>query len=274
MQRSFPMMCFLLLAAGALAQPTRADPSADDCRSVSADCVAVGHWNFSLSLGAGVRTNPLAGRSDIPLIVIPQISYYSTRFFIDNLDVGFTLLERPAYSLNLFASPGYDRVYFSLHDPQNVFGAVSGTGTNNAPPAVARSIAFTYLGGVEWIQKYRSADIQFDLLHDITGHHDGTEVRAALGLPLWQATGTVTADIGFTWKSAEIVNYYYGVPGIYHGGSALNPFIKLACERPISAHWKLKAFVHGERLGEAIAASPIVAQRYVTTVFAGANYTF
>jgi outer membrane protein len=274
MQRTCSITWLLLLAIGALPMPVRADLSSTSCRTASEDCVAVGHWNFSVSLGAGVRTNPLAGRNDIPLFVIPHISYYGKRLFIDNLDVGFALLERPTYSLNLFASPGYDRVFFSLHDPQNIFGSLSGTGTNSAPPPAQRSIDFTYLAGLEWIGKYRALDVQLDLLHEITGHNDGTEIRAALGLPLWQSTNTISANVGFTWKSAAIVNYYYGAPGIYHTGSAFNPFLKLAFERPLSAHWKLKAFAHEERLAGSIASSPIVAQRYVTTVFAGAAYTF
>jgi outer membrane protein len=274
MQRSYSITCLLLLATGALAKPARAEPLPASCRSVSADCVAVGHWNFSLSLGAGVRTNPLVQGNSIPLIVIPQFSYYGKRFFIDNLDVGFTLFEQPAYSLNLIASPGYDRVFFYLHDPQNIFGSLSGTGTNTDPPPEARSINFTYLAGPELIVNYRALDLQLDLLHEITGQNDGTEVRAALGLPLRQSTNTITANVGFTWKSAAIVNYYYGVPGVYQGGSAFNPFAKLEVERLLSDHWKIKAFVHGERLGNAIAQSPIVAQRYVTTMFAGAVYTF
>jgi outer membrane protein len=274
MWRNGSMRWLLLLAIGALPAPVRADLLSNSCRAASADCVAVGHWDVSVSLGAGVRTNPVVGRNDIPLFVIPHVSYYGKRFFLDNLDVGFTLLERPTSTLNLFASPGYDRVFFSLHDPQNVFGSLSGTGTNSAPPPVPRSVGFTYLAGLEWIATYRALDVQLDLLHDITGHSDGTEVRAALGLPLWHSMSTTSANVGFTWKSAAIVNYYYGVPGFYQAGSALNPFMKLAFERPLSPRWKLKAFAHVERLADSIAASPIVSQRYVATVFAGTAYTF
>jgi outer membrane protein len=274
MQRNRSMTWLLLLAIGALPVPVRADLASSSCRTASADCVAVGQWNFSVSLGAGVRTNPLAGRSDIPLFVIPHVSYYGKRFFLDNLDVGFALVERPTYSINLFASPGYDRVFFSLHDPQNVFGSLSGSSTNTDAPPAARSIDFTYLAGLEWIGTYRALDLQLDLLHEITGHNDGTEVRAALGLALWQSTSTISADIGFTWKSAAIVNYYYGSPGLYQTGSALNPFLKLEFERPWSPRWKLKAFAHVERLADSIASSPIVTQRYVATVFGGATYTF
>jgi outer membrane scaffolding protein for murein synthesis (MipA/OmpV family) len=77
-----------------------------------------------------------------------------------------------------------------------------------------------------------------------------------------------------TWKSSAIVNYYYGAPEIYEGGAALDPFIKLAFSRPLKGKWIFTAFVDTERLGNAIADSPIVNARYVTTTFVGATYPF
>ena len=56
----------------------------DECKQPSAECVAVGGWNFSVALGAGVRTNPLVNGQGLPLVVVPQVSYYGERFFLDN----------------------------------------------------------------------------------------------------------------------------------------------------------------------------------------------
>ena len=110
-------------------------------------------------------------------------------------------------------------------------------------------------------------------LQDDTRCH-GNEVRAALGVPLIESRGSLSADIGLTWKSSAIVSYYYGVPGVYEGSWALNPFVKLGYSRPLSSKWRLTAFVHYEHLGNAIADSPIVNARYVLTVLAGATYPF
>jgi outer membrane protein len=93
----------------------------DECKGPSQDCVAVGQWNFSVGLGAGIRTNPLVGGKDIPLVVVPQLSYYGKRFFIDNLDFGFTVAEHGGNTFSLIATPGYDRVYFYRTDLQNFF---------------------------------------------------------------------------------------------------------------------------------------------------------
>ena len=100
----------------------------DECKEESSECVPVGGWNFSLALGAGVRTDPVVHEGTIPLVVIPQFSYYGEHFFIDDLDAGVTLLDSDRTTLSLIASPGYDRVFFYRSDPQNMF--VSGLGTS------------------------------------------------------------------------------------------------------------------------------------------------
>jgi len=265
--------------------------SADDCTGPGSDCVAVGHWNFSVALGAGIRTNPVVHGANIPLVVIPQFSYYGKRVFIENLDFGVTLSESDSNAFSLIASPGYDRVFFYRSDLQNIFigglpgsgnGAASGVGGNaeaSSPgsatrtPFPSRPRQITYLAGPEWTFKVHRLSAQVDALHEITGHNHGDEIRAALAVPLTESS-PLTASVGLTWKSAAIVNYYYGAPNIYEGGSAVNPFMKLGYTHRLTRKWRLTALAQYERLGKAIADSPIVAQRYVATVFAGATYEF
>jgi MipA family protein len=258
----------------------------DDCAASSDECVTVGSWNLSVALGAGIRTNPVVHGSDIPLIVVPQFSYYGKRFFIDNLDPGVTLFENDTNTLSLIASPGYDRVFFYRSDLQNIFvggttAVAAGGGAlfvrNNGQEVreiPARPRRITYLAGPEWTFKLAGMSGQFDFLHEITGRNHGDEMRAALGIPLGRLAGSWTANVGVTWKSAAIVNYYYGSPGVYDAGWALNPFAKIGYSRPLSRKWNLDAFVHCERLGNAISDSPIIGRHYVTTAFVGATYVF
>jgi MipA family protein len=257
-----------------------------DCTASSEQCVAVGGWNFSVGLGVGDRTNPLAHGKDIPLVVIPQFSYYGKRVFLDDFDAGVTLAEGDANTLSLIASPGYDRVFFYRSDLQNIFvGGLPNAGIGTPEVGVggkpkvteqfpSRPRRWTYLAGPEWTFEYGGISGQLDFLHEITGRNHGDEIRSALGIPLGHWAGSWKADLGLTWKSAAIVNYYYGSPGIYAAGSTLNPFAKLSYTRPLVGKWRLTAFVHYERLGNAIADSPIVAQHHVTTAFFGATYEF
>jgi len=254
----------------------------DGCDAPSKDCVAVGRWDFNVSFGGGVRTDPVVHEAAIPLVVIPQFSYYGKRVFIEDLDLGFTLTESDASTLSLIATPGYDRAFFDRSDPQNILvsgipsGAYSGSGP---PPPPGEAVPggprhWTYLAGPEWTFETHGITGQLDLLHEITAQNHGNEVRAALGIPLIESTGSLSANVGLTWKSSAVVRYYYGVPGVYEGSWALNPFVKFGYSRPLSSKWRLTAFVHYEHLGNAIADSPIVNARYVVTVFAGATYAF
>jgi outer membrane protein len=275
------VLCQIHAAAGAVPPDSGAVP--EDCAGAPQDCVAVGHWSFSVGLGAGLRTNPLVGGKDIPLVVVPHVSYYGERFFLDDLDLGFTLVESATNSLSLIASPGYDRVYFYRADLQNFFitgysstgaAAISDDPTGAIAKITPRPRRITYLAGPEWTFKAAGISGQLDLLHDVTGQDHGTEIRAALGIPLIESRGTLSANVGTTWKSAGIVNYYYGEPGLYTGRSALDPFAKLGYTLPLSGRWRFNAFAEYERLGSAIADSPIVAEHSVATVFVGAIYTF
>ncbi|MBS0417260.1 MAG: MipA/OmpV family protein [Proteobacteria bacterium] len=282
--------------SGDASGPTRSPTAAESkCDAPSDDCVTVGSWSLSVALGAGVRTNPVVNGRDIPLVVVPQFSYYGKRFFIDNLDPGVTLFDGESNTLSLVASPGYDRVFFYRSDLQNIFAfsptSFSGGYTSyyaHPPPAdlqaqtpsafrelprPARKV--TYLAGPEWTFKQGSLSGQLDYLHEITGRTHGDEIRGAVGLPLGSLLGgSVNARAGFTWKSAATVNYYYGYPGSYKPGWALNPFVKLGYSRDLSSKWRFDALVHLERLGNAISDSPIVDRHYVTTAFIGATYVF
>jgi len=90
-----------------------------ECTAESPDCVEVGKWQISVAVGGGVRTNPVLERKDIPLIVLPEVSYTGERFFIQNLDFGFILLENAVHRLNLLATPSYDQVFFHRWSPNN-----------------------------------------------------------------------------------------------------------------------------------------------------------
>ena len=253
-----------------------ASRSQASCTAPSADCVVVGEWDLSLSLGLGERSNPVSGASDIPLVVLPQISYYGKRFFLENLDLGVTLHEDATNTINLLATPGYDRVFFVRDDPQNYF-VTSASGALSAPnPALeevtSRPRRTTYLTGLEWLFRVGRFAGQFDALYEATGRHKGYELRGALAAPLVQSESSLVLNVGFTWKSAELVRYYYGMDDVYRPDAAFNPFVKLGLSRALGERLTLNAFAHYEHLSDEIANSPIVVDHGVLTVFAGVIY--
>jgi outer membrane protein len=267
----------LLMIAAAVSPLPAAAQSV--CKAPSPDCVVVGDFDLSLSFGAGTRTNPVTGRDDIPLWVIPQVSYYGKRFFLESLEPGVTLYESDAHTFNLIATPGYDRVFFSSHDLQNVIVAGTAAGGLVAGPPHSIDQTFpvgerhtTYLAGPEWLFRYRNFIGQASALYEVTGRHQGYEMRAAVSAPLVQTKQSLVVNAGWTWKSAAAVDYYYGVPNLYRPDAAFNPFIKLSYALPLSERWTLTAFVHYEYLDQSIADSPIVSDHEVITAFAGFKF--
>ena len=261
---------FLLFIAALLPAPVRAQSG---CTAPSADCVVVGDWSLSVSLGYGERSNPIVGGRDIPLVVVPQISYYGKRFFLENLDVGVTLYEDATNTLNLLATPGYDRAFFVRDDPQNHFVTFASGAVTPATPEVVQAIErprrTTYLTGLEWLFRAGPLAGQLDALYEATGRHKGYEVRGAVAAPLVQNENSLVISTGFTFKSKELVDYYYGIERVYRPDAAFNPFIKLGYSRPLGERLTLNAFAHYEHLGDEIAQSPIVSDHGVLSVFAG-----
>jgi len=242
------------------------------CEAPSADCVEVGELDLSVSLGAGTRTNPVYGSGDIPLVLIPHFSYYGKRFFIDNLEAGFTLFEGEANTFNLVTTPGYDRVFFYDSDPQNVVVPLVGGAESPSARIPVAPRRTTFLAGPEWLFDYGKLSGQVTALYEYTGRHKGYELRAAIAVPLVERRGTLVASTGVTWKSTELVEYFYGITDVYEPGSALNPFVKMAYDLPLSDRWAFKASAHYEYLDTEIADSPIISDTGVVTAFAGFTY--
>lgn len=109
---------------------------ADACSAADAECIAVGEWQFSLGVGLGARTNPVVEGSDLPILLMPEISYYGERFFWDTTNMGFTLVETPRHSFNLLATLGLDYIYFRDWSIGNfvIEGGASNFTVSPAPP--------------------------------------------------------------------------------------------------------------------------------------------
>ncbi len=106
------------------------------------DCVPVNEWRFNLALGIGLRENPLVGGEHTPLIVMPEVSWYGERFFINNLELGATLFENRRHQLNAIVTPGYQQMHFNRWDPFNFFDRSSGLA--GTPLSVSQYSAQTY----------------------------------------------------------------------------------------------------------------------------------
>ena len=266
----------------------------DLCDKQNQQCVETGKWNFGLSLGLGVRTNPLFESSNIPLVILPEFSYYGDKFFIENLDIGYTLFDSAERSLNLIATPSYDSVFFNRWDPGNLLvdlSALSSEGivgignsvidnSTHIDPKELSNRDFSYLGGLEFSQVFQKGQIQLSLLQDISNTHSGKEIRFAYA---YSFSRQLKTTLGLTWKDKNLTDYYYGVDeneivddrGAYQADASFNPFIRISFNTKADGSgdsWRL-SFEY-QKLDQQISQSPISVDDYVMTFYAGKRFQF
>ena len=223
---------------------------ADGCNPDTQDCAEVGELKLSVALGYGMRSNPLINSDDIPIVIIPGVSYYGERLFINTTTAGFSFVEKPEYSLNLISTLSFDQVYFNRWnarnftfegggapitgggdglsgsngsedlgvglEPENPTGQPDG-GSSTGESAVSIDLSqlnkrkMTLLSGIEYIFYQEQWALSLQALKDTFSVHDGTEVRAAFSFPLQKGQNLIELSFGTVWQSEKVVDYYYGV---------------------------------------------------------------
>ncbi len=137
-------------------------------------------------------------------------------------------------------------------------------------------------GGLELLYETDLGEIQSQLLTDISSTHDGAEWWLSYGHPFQSGIFKISPAVGFSWKSADLVDYYYGVRpeetndsrAVYEAGSTVNLFLKLSIAYRLSESWQVVSVLEYEKLGAEIKNSPIIDDDAVTTAFLGLFYRF
>lgn len=264
-----------------------------NCQQSPKSCIEENTLSVGLSLGIGLRTNPLYESDNIPLIVLPQFSFYSGDFFVENLDIGYSLFQSSHTTVSAIATPSYDSVFFNRWDPGNVFVELSSSnGLQAAPPPTMESdrqtlIApdelserkFSYLGGIEVSKEIDSGLFQFSFLSDITNIHSGSEIRFAYAHIFTESFSTT---FGFTWKDKDLTDYYYGIDsneivddrGAYQANASLSPFVRASYKKELADGDSWRFSFEYQKLDSEISNSPIAVDDYVVTFFLGKTFKF
>jgi MipA family protein len=305
-----------LLAVGALGQPAceetlegacaaEAPTDANDApqEAPAAATVAVpaaapiqSPWRIGVALGYGARTNPLIQSKDLPIAVDLDIAWFGERFFFDNGDLGVTVAENDALTLNIVARVNSERVFFGKTDTRLVrFGLVGRqtAGVFSTGPwstvALEEPVELTVPNrryavelGFEMLMDGSWGMLQLTAHHDVGGTHEGYELFLDYGYGWRAQRWYIEPSAGLALKSAALNDYYWGVrPGeagaalpAYRAGRGINAHARVLLSYQISRRWAFAAVAEYERLNGAAASSPIVARRDILGYFAGARYRF
>ncbi|WP_440056264.1 MipA/OmpV family protein (plasmid) [Pseudoalteromonas sp. T1lg65] len=287
-----------LLFSFALLSIVTSVAASEVCQQESDDCAAKGQWRFAVAVGAGIITNPLAGGDNIPLPVLPYISYYGDNVFFDNGTLGYTLVEKQTVDLSIIGEINPEQAYFERVHPTNILsGSHSFTGEAIGIPSVDNKeknngITIDEIQHRKWAADIGvlthwyindSSKLTVSWMHDVTNTYKGQHAKLTLTHKIIDSElNKLNISAGIYWKSKHLIDYYYGVTQQdtqemslwYRGKSGVSPFISVAYSYPITTSWQFKLNARYMKLGSAIHNSPIVQDKYSATVFVGGLYAF
>lgn len=269
-----------------------------ECQTPSDECVAVDKWQFSLSIGAGVITNPLFDGKNIPLVIIPSVSYYGEQWFFDKNTLGFSFSQSDNLVVSSILQPNRENAFFSRWHSNNIFvDNFIHQGLEFAPDYSAdqytkvqvnvkdvkeRKWALDAGMQINWFFGERT-QIEGKLLHDVNNVYNGFNGQLFIN-HVWAHNNKQQSSLslGVNWLSAKQVDYYYGIdwqdnlPSSlnYQGKSSINPFIKFKTQYRLTKQWSIAASIYREFIASGVYNSPLVEDKTIDTVFLGAVYAF
>nr|WP_306991602.1 MipA/OmpV family protein [Ferrimonas balearica] len=240
---------------------------------------------LTVSSGIGQFGNPVAFSEPLPLYLLPSVRYYGERFYIDNLDVGYALAERPDWQLDLIARPSLEALYYLDQDGAaflaNIFyGLRPNLLSAKAVEDIERD--FSYLGGVRYDYYQGASRFGLSLLTDLTGVHHGQEWRAEASHRFSATSGDLQLTFGLRLLSENYTAYYYGlrkgdlgspIPPVYIGAdAALNPYLRLDYHYPLRANLALVAHGYIEHIDDELSRGHLIASSAIINWFAGISW--
>ena len=279
---------------------TTSPVAAGERDSTIANDIEVDQWQLGVALGLGMKSNPLRGGDDIPLLVLPDISYYGERWFLDNFTLGYSVYQSERLVLSLITGANGEKAYFSFWHPTNfvtlnssefVSAAEQGPSFNidggpmrELPPVTIDDVSkrrFAWDGGVMANLYLPWGELMIRAMADVSKVYQGTHGRID-----WSRHGSVRdwqwrMSVGADWQSNALIDYYYGVPdnsdfsgGGYRGRSGWSPYATMMVSHPINENWQGLMTVKYQKLGSGMADSPLVTTGATASFFIGAAYQF
>ena len=244
------------------------------------------HWRLGIALGYGERSNPLVQSDKIPVLVDLDIAWFGERWFFDNGDVGFELIDRPAFTINAVARVNTDRAFFAKTNTRYInFQYLSAGATTSLrdevpfkPPKrdYAIEVGFETLFDGDW------GGATVHAFQDVSGTHDGYEIGVQYDYRLTRGRFSIAPTVGVEYKSQSLNDYYWGVHkdeanlalAEYHADAGFGWQAGLRTNYYVSKNLRVALSANYERLQKSVAESPLVKDDYVLGYFGGFAWTF
>jgi MipA family protein len=240
--------------------------------------LSAGEWLVGGMLVGG--RNPLVGDDDHYIGIVPALAYKGERFhanlgnpgigYFNGLSdlggVGYSIVKQDEFNLDLVGKiramgidPDDDDALAGLHERK---------------PGIDIGVS------ARWRTQLGELDAQ--LLSDVSGRSKGQEAILAYAYPLSFGKWTLRPELGVSWQSSDLNDYYFGVDsdettasrGVYEADSTVTPFASFQMEYAINQQMNLIGGIGVGRLGDEVSDSPIVEERDLVGGYAGMVYRF
>jgi outer membrane protein len=264
----------------------------DNLTPANSSCIETEKLQLRLGFGAGHRSNPLAGGRNLPYWLIPDLSYYGKHWFFDNGSLGYSVELDSAWQLSIQSRLNEEKGYFQRAHPSNLFQRVmfnSAEVTGPAPRGMtkqavnivqvqSRPTAVDAGLQLDWFGP--QLQVRMNWWHDISNTYHGQHASLSaqhgwsVGPGFWQLQATLY------WKSADLMQTYYGIHEVehelsyYQPSDSWQPELKLSYSHPLSSQWSALIFYRYRWLDHAMTESPLVVEHSIRGWFLGLSYQF
>lgn len=264
------------------------------CTKGEDGCVESEQFQLSVALGAGQRSNPLYDGESFPMLLLPDFSYYTDSWFIDNGTVGYSLTQNEQFAVSLVMRLNSEKGYFQRWFAGNVItmntsgsflppeveigteksmSAVSVEHVKKRPTAVDAGLQFNWFG-----EQWQS---RLNLWQDVNSKYEGQNASLSWSRFWPLAGGQFDLSTSLYWKSAKLIDTYYGVGEDelyylerYQGRASWQPELRLGWQKALTSRWSVLTFYRYLHLDDAMTDSPLVQDDSVQTWFVGMSYRF
>jgi outer membrane protein len=264
------------------------------CSENADGCVESEQFQLSVAIGAGQRSNPLYDGDSFPMLILPDFSYYTDTWFIDNGTLGYSLVQNDQFAASVVMRLNSEKGYFQRWFAGNVItmnsagallppdveigtektmSTVSVEQVKKRPTAVDAGLQFNWFG-----EQWQS---RLNLWQDINSKYQGQNASLSWSRFWPLAGGQFDLSTTLYWKSAKLIDTYYGVDddelyylGRYDGRASWQPELRLGWQKALTSRWSVLTFYRYLHLDDAMTDSPLVQDDSVQTWFVGMVYRF
>lgn len=272
--------------------------------SETEECISENSWQLGLAAGLGIKTNPLVGGDNIPLLLLPDIAWYGENAYLDNLELGYQWINSGAISSESFIQLDSEAAFFNFLHPDNIFTSNSinisddlqqpssdeDLDTPSEDDSTNKVLSINDVtdrywavnGGIRLHYYVFNSEFSIAGMTDISGVHKGQQLEFVYQYKWQWLTARFNTKLGVNWKSSDLVDYYYGVDArdtdqkdlFYEVNGGWQPHLSVNVRIPIDEHLMWLVNLGYRKLPDSLYRSPLIQSNHIKRVFFGVAYRY